>query len=64
MEKIYALQDKILLKKAHACGGYVWTVVRLGADVKLQCDTCKRFVNLTREDIRRRIKNVEENKKD
>lgn len=46
--------EKIVLKKAHPCGGKAWVIVRLGADVKLQCQTCGRFVNLTRDELRKR----------
>ena len=48
--------DTVRLKKAHPCGGYDWTVVRLGADVGLVCDGCKRRVTLTRSELTRRIK--------
>ena len=48
--------DTVRLKKAHPCGGYDWTVVRLGADVGLVCDGCKRRVTLTRSELTCRIK--------
>ena len=48
--------DTVRLKKAHPCGGYDWTVVRLGADVGLVCDGCNRRVTLTRSELTRRIK--------
>ena len=55
---MYALNDKVILKKAHPCGGKSWEVVRLGADVKLRCLTCGRFVNLTHDELRKRAKTV------
>lgn len=60
----YEIGDKVTLKKPHACGGGVWTIVRLGADVKLQCDGCKRYVNLTRDDLKRRIKRLDKGEND
>ena len=56
---MYETGDKITMKKPHACGVNVWTVARVGVDVKLQCDGCKKYVNLTRDDMKRRVKKVE-----
>jgi len=39
--------DKIISKKAHACGGNEWLVARTGADVKLKCVKCGRCVFLS-----------------
>lgn len=56
---MYALNDKVTMKKPHPCGGAQWQIVRLGADVKLQCVTCGRYVNLTRDELTRRAKKIE-----
>ena len=48
--------DTVRLKKAHPCGGFKWEVVRLGADIGLVCDSCKRRVTLTRSELTRRAK--------
>ena len=48
--------DTVRLKKAHPCGGFKWEVVRLGADIGLVCDSCKRRVTLTRSELTRRVK--------
>lgn len=50
------LGDVVRLRKPHPCGGYNWDVVRLGADIGLQCNTCGRRVLLTRSEFARRIK--------
>ena len=54
------LNDKIITKKAHPCGGNVWSVVRTGADFKIKCEKCGRIVMLTPTDLEKRIKNVVE----
>ena len=36
------LGDVVRLRKPHPCGGYEWNIVRLGADIGLQCTTCTR----------------------
>jgi hypothetical protein len=48
--------DVLRLRKPHPCGGFEWTVVRLGADIGLECRSCGRRVMLTRRELARRIK--------
>jgi hypothetical protein len=50
------LGDLVRLRKPHACGGYEWTVVRLGADIGLVCTTCQRRVLLPRREFEKRLK--------
>ena len=52
----FALGDVVKLKKAHPCGGFDWTVVRLGADIGIKCQICARRVILPRRDLERRMK--------
>jgi len=46
----------VRLKKNHPCGGTDWTVYRIGADIGLECNTCKHRVLLTRRELFKRIK--------
>ncbi len=50
------LDDVLRLRKPHPCGGYEWKIVRLGADIGLECLQCKRRVLLTRRELSRRLK--------
>ena len=50
------LDDIVRLRKPHPCGGFEWKVVRLGADIGLECLQCKRRVLLTRRELFRRLK--------
>ncbi len=50
--------DVLRLRKPHPCGSTDWQVVRLGADIGLQCEGCQRRVILERPVLRRRIKTV------
>ena len=52
----YELHEKLTMKKPHPCGGKEWEIVRIGADLKLQCLTCGKFVNLTRDELKKRVK--------
>jgi hypothetical protein len=49
------LSDLVRLRKPHACGGYEWLVVRLGADIGLKCRTCGRRVLLPRRELEKRL---------
>ena len=53
---MYELNQVYLLKKPHPCGGREWKIVRIGADIKLQCLTCEKYVNLTRDELKKRGK--------
>jgi len=50
------LGDVVRLRKVHPCGGYEWTVVRLGADIGIRCTTCGRRVLLDRRTYEKRVK--------
>jgi hypothetical protein len=52
------MNDIVRLRKPHPCGGYDWKVVRLGADIGLECLTCNRRVLLPRRDLARRMKKL------
>ena len=53
---MYEPNTVVIMKKAHPCGGAEWTVVRVGADIKLQCNTCGKYINLTRDELKKRVK--------
>lgn len=40
--------DRVTLRKQHPCGGKVWEISRVGADVTLVCMTCGHRLILTR----------------
>ncbi len=50
------MDDVVQLRKPHACGGYQWRVVRVGADIGLKCTTCQHRVLLSRRDFEKRLK--------
>lgn len=59
-EFIYDLNDILELKKPHPCASKStkWRVVRMGADIKIECLGCGNKVMLTRFDLNKRIKRV------
>ena len=52
------LGDVVQMRKTHPCGSDRWTVVRIGADVKIKCLGCGRIVMLERADFVKRRKKV------
>lgn len=59
-EFVYDLNDILELKKPHPCASKStkWKVVRMGADIKIECLGCGNKVMLTRFDLNKRIKRV------
>ncbi len=53
---MYEINERLILKKPHACGNTAFKVVRVGADIKIQCEACGRFINLTRDELKKRVK--------
>ena len=50
--------DVVRMKKAHPCGNHLWLVTRLGADIGITCEKCRRHVLLARSLIDRRVNEV------
>ena len=50
--------DIVEMRKKHPCGGSRWAVTRVGADIKIKCETCERVVMLPRPDFEKRVKRV------
>ncbi|MGA2820919.1 MAG: DUF951 domain-containing protein [Anaerolineales bacterium] len=51
-----SLGDVVHLRKPHPCGSSEWKVVRLGADIGIQCLGCGHRVLMPRRDLAKRIK--------
>lgn len=50
------LDDVVVFRKQHPCGGDTWKVTRLGADIGLRCQKCGRRVLIARSAVERDIK--------
>ena len=51
-------KDKLMLKKKHPCGNSIFTVLRIGSDIRLVCDGCGRDLTLERVSLEKSIKTV------
>jgi hypothetical protein len=52
------LGDVVKMRKPHPCGSDLWTVTRVGADVKIRCQGCGRVVMLDRGVFEKRLKKI------
>jgi hypothetical protein len=50
------MEDVLKLRKIHPCGEDRWKVIRLGADIKIECLGCGRQVMLPRRKLSRNLK--------
>ena len=50
--------DRLELKKKHPCGTSVFSVLRVGSDVRIVCDGCGRDMVLPREKLEKAIKKI------
>ena len=58
MKENFKLRDVVMMKKPHACGTNSWTIIRVGADIKIKCNACGRIVMMDRTDFVRSCKKV------
>lgn len=58
MNKEYRLNSIVMMKKEHPCGTNEWTIVRVGADIKIKCNACGRTIMLPRIDFNKKLKKV------
>ena len=57
-EKKYDLCTQVVMKKGNHCGGNLWEVVRMGADIKIKCLNCGRVVMIPRIEFNKKIKKI------
>lgn len=50
--------DRLQLKKAHPCGGNTFLVLRVGSEVRIVCESCKRDMTVDRVKLEKAIKKV------
>jgi len=58
MKPKYKLKDKVIMKKAHACGTNEWEIIRMGVDIKLKCVNCGREIMMDRLEFEKKLKKV------
>ncbi len=58
---LYAFQtgEMLHLKKQHPCGGWLWSVERVGAEIALKCTTCGHFMVMPRQKLEKAVKSIQ-----
>ncbi|MBO5888761.1 MAG: DUF951 domain-containing protein [Clostridia bacterium] len=51
----YNVGDVIKSKKTHPCGSNEWTIIRVGADIKIKCNNCGRVLMFSLSDFDSKI---------
>ena len=65
MEVKFNINDKVTMKKPHACGSNEWIITRVGVDIKIKCVNCGHEIMMDRLEFVKKLKGVinEEDKK-
>lgn len=58
MDKNFKLNDKVIMKKTHACGSNEWVITRMGVDIKIKCIQCGREIMMDRLEFKKKLKGV------
>ena len=58
MNQAYHLNDKVIMKKPHACKTNEWLITRTGVDIKLKCLNCGREIMMDRLEFEKKLKKV------
>ena len=48
--------DVVELRKPHPCGGKTWRILRVGADIGIECLTCQHYVLVPRRRFESRLR--------
>ena len=54
----YVVGDKVIMRKSHPCGTNLWEIVRVGADIKIKCLECNRYIMMPRVEFNKKMKRV------
>lgn len=58
MNKEYKLNDRVMMKKPHACKTNEWQITRMGVDIKIKCLNCGREIMMDRLEFEKKLKKV------
>ncbi len=54
----FTVGDRLAMKKKHPCGADIFSVARVGSDVRIVCTGCGRDLTLPRVTVEKSIKKV------
>ncbi len=65
MKQEYGLNDIVEMKKDHPCKkSKQFQIIRMGADIKIECLGCGAIIMMSRSDFERKLKKVVERKEE
>ncbi len=64
INKEFALNDVVEMKKQHPCGENRWKIIRMGMDIRIKCLGCQHSVMIPRKDFSKKMKKVLEHSSD
>ncbi|HMA59770.1 MAG TPA: DUF951 domain-containing protein [Halanaerobiales bacterium] len=50
--------DRVKMKKPHPCGSNSWKVIRVGMDIKIECENCNHIVMMPRRKFEKNLKEI------
>ena len=54
----FSVGDKLIMKKKHPCSSDIFSVMRIGSDVRIKCEGCARDLTIARDSLEKMIKKV------
>ena len=54
----FQMNDILEMKKKHPCGSSEWKVIKVGADIKLECCGCGHGIILKRSALQKSLKKI------
>lgn len=58
MLKPIKINDRVIMKKPHACQTNDWLITRVGVDVKIKCINCQREIMMDRLEFDKKVKKI------
>ena len=58
MTSNYGINDIVEMKKQHACGTNRFKIMRMGADIRIKCENCKRSIMIPRQKKKKKLKKI------
>ena len=58
VDKNFAINDVVEMKKPHPCGENKWKIIRMGADIRIKCLGCDHSVMIPRKTFEKKLKKV------
>lgn len=58
IDKDFAMNDIVEMKKQHPCGTNRWKIIRMGMDIRIKCEGCAHSVLIPRKEFARKVKKI------